>query len=1169
MATHDPQKKLLRRLASVIRFGDRAIFGPRNRWTFRRSAWHTLIWSLKWLWGGLFVSLLLGSLIVSIFITEEKIDQQLKAKIYETLGAEAHISHIDFNVLTGLSLGGVSIFLPENEDKKSKNTSQKRPFILADNIDLKYSIPHLLIGQIKIAAARTTNLQVQLIEEDGVFRFEKHLNDLNKTPAVEVENRESSNKTDILDIIGSYSSFFFLPLKINIQNVGVENLKIRYEKWLKGKQSKKIALTGLTSSFAFRWFATQSHLEARIKSHQKEGLSLSWGENKGVNIPLDLLLKIDIPTSLRKINIEKFQIEAGSFFHTAADGYIESPEGSFKDFDVKWNQVLTLDISDLYENFKEMAHDFVPKIYGSGLIEVSRFNISGTTNPKSLIEEGVLPLISISSQMSNVSMKGALPNGSFDLNPINSKMNIAAGPALHGIGSQIDIMLDGTLKTIDIKQNTEIGDLDLLLEGINSRVLFRAFYPEMSLPIFKSSLDVDKIQVTGADGLNAQTSFHLSLGGEGDKNLDRLNLSLHSDMGEIFEVNGILDCQIFCQSFRSSGEFRVSDLSYIHKITQPLNQALKLEEFFPKTLEGDVESQFSIRGTSPHIKTANPDLIAKTTQLHFNSELNINNFSSKIPQKNFELKDSRTRLTLRGNETQQSFSLSQNFQKFCFLDQIEVNQFSLNLDIDTNLTKSLSEIKDPITIETLPHIFNTQIATDLIVGDILKKDLYKTPLKDIKLSTRIHQKSSEEPTQNTSQTVELSSFDFSVDNAGLNVEGTFKTKLSEVFEPQSFSSNWFINIDSKKLSLLPSHISKDGSAQLQLGFRSSEMKNMIIEGLSEFQKFNIEISENEKNTFTLENADGRIPFYYEIDIEPFMNKNKKIDIKNISQKYVKTAKIKDENLDTFSDAFLEVKNETQEESFENLSLKNPFSSSSDQKGVLADYANIKHLYKDRKPLSIDRVFVKNLEFSRIELDMELKKDLFSINQYLFSFLGGKVQGDLHLGFKIHPVHKELIDIKLNDLETSLHLTRLNTHDLIKNFPNLNSKKSSWSFTGNPYLDGSTHLKYDFPSNDMIGGIEMTSIGKEQLKMMLYYVDPEQKNPTISELISALSIGDLQHVSIPIKNGQIDMTMDIRVLGTPVPTPKLTRFPISQFIGNIKKTLSKSQTNSTEGDSAAL
>jgi hypothetical protein len=44
------------------------------------------------------------------------------------------------------------------------------------------------------------------------------------------------------------------------------------------------------------------------------------------------------------------------------------------------------------------------------------------------------------------------------------------------------------------------------------------------------------------------------------------------------------------------------------------------------------------------------------------------------------------------------------------------------------------------------------------------------------------------------------------------------------------------------------------------------------------------------------------------------------------------------------------------------------------------------------------------------------------------------------------------------------------------------------------------------------------------------------------------------VSVPIKNGEIGIDVDVRVLSAPIPTPKLTKFPISQLIDNVKDQL---------------
>jgi hypothetical protein len=210
--------------------------------------------------------------------------------------------------------------------------------------------------------------------------------------------------------------------------------------------------------------------------------------------------------------------------------------------------------------------------------------------------------------------------------------------------------------------------------------------------------------------------------------------------------------------------------------------------------------------------------------------------------------------------------------------------------------------------------------------------------------------------------------------------------------------------------------------------------------------------------------------------------------------------------------------------------------------ALVDYGSIRPFYPNRKPLSIHRIEAANLELTWLEFDIELKQNWFALNQFVINFLGGKLQGDFQLAFDPMP----------RMLRTSLHMTRLDSRKLLERFPNLKGKTSSaFDLFSNPYIDGTVHVQYDFKSNDLSGGVEITSIGKDQLRMILYYVDPFEQNPTIADIRKALAFGDVRQVSVPLKNGEIGVAVDVRVLSAPLPTPKLSRFPISQLIQNFK------------------
>ena len=76
--------------------------------------------------------------------------------------------------------------------------------------------------------------------------------------------------------------------------------------------------------------------------------------------------------------------------------------------------------------------------------------------------------------------------------------------------------------------------------------------------------------------------------------------------------------------------------------------------------------------------------------------------------------------------------------------------------------------------------------------------------------------------------------------------------------------------------------------------------------------------------------------------------------------------------------------------------------------------------------------------------------------------------------------------------------------------------------------------------------------------MLFYVDPYEQNPTIADIRSALNLGEVRRVSIPLRNGEVGLDVDVRVLAAPIPTPKLTRFPIRQILQNFKDQSNKDQ-----------
>jgi hypothetical protein len=122
------------------------------------------------------------------------------------------------------------------------------------------------------------------------------------------------------------------------------------------------------------------------------------------------------------------------------------------------------------------------------------------------------------------------------------------------------------------------------------------------------------------------------------------------------------------------------------------------------------------------------------------------------------------------------------------------------------------------------------------------------------------------------------------------------------------------------------------------------------------------------------------------------------------------------------------------------------------------------------------------------------------------------------------------------------------------FPKLKRNAAAWNLMADPNIAGTLALGVDLSNRELNGRIELTEIGLEQLRMLLYYLDPKQKDPSIKSIIQILNasklIAGIDRVSIPIESGLIDVIIDMRVVGAPIPLPKIRQFPIGTLITNL-------------------
>lgn len=372
---------------------------------------------------------------------------------------------------------------------------------------------------------------------------------------------------------------------------------------------------------------------------------------------------------------------------------------------------------------------------------------------------------------------------------------------------------------------------------------------------------------------------------------------------------------------------------------------------------------------------------------------------------------------------------------------------------------------------------------------------------------------------------------FAAPSVGAVVKLSAKTELDAEKMPENLEMNMSIDVDPHALKAVPKAIALDGRSLVKIAVAAPDLSQVQIRGNVGFEHFGAEVKKLGENGEPDEilvkviNLQGQFPFQQLVNVKQIMDDSKKKAAALAAPSPTPAAELVDK-LDKKLDQYLE-------------KYSTP-AGASGSRMTSEYYGEMRPLYSGRKPITIESIQVKNLTFDHVEIDAELKQNQFSLNQMVIGMLGGKVQTGLQAQF----------DTKLRDVNISTQWTRLDTRKLADSFPKLQEKMRGFSILpSSPYVDGTLRLKYDAVSGDIAGGMEITSIGKEQLKMILLYLDPEDKNPTLVSIRKALNIGEVRQVSVPIRNGQIGVDVDVRVLSAPIPTPKLQRFPLAQLVRN--------------------
>jgi hypothetical protein len=1150
---------------------------------------------------------------VRLFVKADDVKAMVKKAVEEQTGGRFDIGKVEFNVLTGLRFESVQFYAPAAGDTRGflgGGEVNLAPLANFEVLDIRYSIPRAMFGRLHLNALQLVEPQIHLKQTDGVWNFDPILayRAAHFPPAPEEEKpKEEEKPSDPGAALLPFSpALIYMPIEIMAQNIGIKDLRLDMITEEKGKIASIILTSGLSFEVGTYWFGRESSmwlsllstfekpLEIDIKEVPRDANGAIAGDLQQVlsartalNLRSELadLKRINVDFATRVLSLETafagYQ-DIGTFVKlrlVAADDYkginfdtfdvnlaealiyelrgnVNLPSGGLDAINLKLKQKVAIDLKQA----AQLAKPFVPDLVAGGMINVEELKIEGTIEPEKLnAADGAIPLPYVSSVVWLEDVALAYPPVGVVVEPLSGDVTLAAGPSLSGTGSQIDLGVNVDIPKVSAKQNVSGRNVAVGIEAMVAKVTARLLWPEMIAPILKVNAEAEHITASG-DGLPAiDVPLFMDIDAEGRKDLQRLGLSASVELTDLVEFSAMADCQQGCSKFRSSVLARLDSLRNLHAIALPLGSLVGAGDFMPTDMAGTIDMQFAARGKLlDPLSTPVPELL-KAADVRFNSVFNVAKLSANVPFMNVALKDFETRFLAAGTLAQQRIDLSQKFESLSVeLPKSEGQDKGLAVSLGRFSfdTAVVNDIDGPIDLPRVMQQLSTTVKTRVFLGKAAVGDLLPRPLSELSVSVDASQKKMAQ--------IRLHEFNAKVPDFGADVTASASTDVTPEFKPKWIKAKVSAKIAHSGGERLPLGVKTTGAFELRGGVASDDMDAFAVDGLVLFDKFNVTIpgkTDKDPVVLAVEDMRGQIPLQQTVKLSEMAKLQGEID-KLFKRPGAAAVAATDATVEAAPavDATPEIPvsddgdivapsdptklKETMAKYFEKTE-----DTLAENTNVVAlvDYGTVRPFYPDRKPLSIKRLEVANLELSNMEFDIELKQHWFAVNQFVIGFLGGKLQGDFQLAFEPMP----------RALRTSLHMTRLDTRKLIERFPNLQGKAGGSLFS-NPYIDGTVLIRYDLKTSELDGGVEITSIGKDQLKMMLYYVDPFEQNPTIGSIRTALSFGEVRQVSVPIKNGEIGMDVDVRVVSVPFPTPKLTRFPITQLINNLKDQMLKGQ-----------
>ena len=1161
-----------------------------------------------------FAVLVFLGLTTAYFMVEERdVTNWFVDLVEEQTGGKLEIGTEDLSVFTGITFGAIKFYPPlDAVGFRDGGRVAEKPLLALDALKLHYRSWKLFVAKLDIHAALLDrpSLYIEIDKSgtnvDGISAYrQRKFPESEDMGASGLEADEAAD--DRLPEINTL--LLFVPFRLAVADLGFRNLRLDLRQYKAGKLHSTVAVDGISSLSRLKWFGFSSFIEHRwlgdkagkfhvavedyssgtpklLQADLKLDFNFNIEDLEKIALSYDLdverLLAEDfvwrhlrsrlqsslfVDDAFRQMRFAEFTWSALDAIEYTLSGDITLPDDNLQRIRFNLEQSMRAEL----KNLNTLLQQKVPGGKLAGSLVMERFTIAGDwLMPKDAKEKPQFP--HVNSLMHLRSISASVQDWGLEVKPIEGLFSMATAKSLLGEGSQLDTVVEIEAPQISLRSASRDDESQLKISEFSSRLTGRLLYPKLSLPVFKLNAHADEFLASGKDIDPVNVPFDLEVDADFKAGHSRGNLDARIDLVDLAESSVALTCRKKCSKFKADASVEVRSLNRFYQLVRPLALKVLPLRHVPTKLEGAIMAKIGMRGHVPGLRNFQ---LTSTERLAIElaGNVDLRDLAASVPQNQFSINGFNSRGTIDGNLHRQRFSLRQDFNDLSVLSTqqprdgdhpLEVKDFKLDanltnemqtsVDIIAELSKLSLRDDDAFSIKPLQQLFaktRTKLSGGVSVGSIDRKGAVPKPILGVGAKLNIEQQGF--------KTVRLSDSGVAVAEYGLQsfLHGGFR--LTDRLRPVEVDIGADLSVTHGKGQAVLSNVETLGSLTLKSRLKSTDLQTVTAEAKAVFSGFHLKIPGEDPGTplIHIEEVNGEFPIKQHIDIERFVEAfaPSPIEVAAVNQPASDAVTVEQLGAEDQKMARDSRVRAVADEYFERT---RDIVSEKTNKITLVDYGSVRPFYPNREPISIRRIAASKLSATNVELDVEVRQNWFAVNHYSMEFLGGKVQGDLQLAF----------DPKPRALRTSVHTTRLDTRKLLQGFPKLKRKTRSWSLFTDPYFDGTAHVNFDVRSNNIEGGLDITSIGKEQMRMILFYVDPESKDPTISQIRRWLTVGEVDKVSVPIKNGFIGLEVGVNVLGAPIPVPSLRGFPLAQFIDNYRKQASEQPAaKSAEDDSS--